>query len=374
MSTTLLPADEVAKIRALKGLAYVLAVMILLDRHHPGRAFRPEEVALVAGMDKRTVGEQLKNLSLMDRVLLTGMGYVLTTSGKGLFSSLVIGDGNSQDLALSPDNRQALQAQALPANVITLDDEIPPLEIESDARTACALFEEEDIKNHDSDNDSSSIDSSAQTLRDTKAQPTTTQILEATSVLWNKTMTTSGLETKSRRAAIGWVAQAWDQRQHLRSPQGLIYARLNTGQLPQQKYYDHPREYLPESYLVALGLMVARVIPEPVQDEPEIETETVVYADPSVRERINGAMSAEQAWLAVLGQLEMEMPRASFQTWVRDTHAVHFEGNCIQIGVRNSYGRDWLESRLQSTVERLLVGILRMSVNVAFVVAETMDE
>ena len=33
-------------------------------------------------------------------------------------------------------------------------------------------------------------------------------------------------------------------------------------------------------------------------------------------------MDAEQAWQAVIGQLQMEMPRASFDTWVRDTRFV----------------------------------------------------
>ena len=36
-------------------------------------------------------------------------------------------------------------------------------------------------------------------------------------------------------------------------------------------------------------------------------------------------MNAEQAWQAVLGQLQMEMPRASFDTWVRDTRFIGWE-------------------------------------------------
>ena len=29
-------------------------------------------------------------------------------------------------------------------------------------------------------------------------------------------------------------------------------------------------------------------------------------------------MKAEQAWQAVLGQLQMDMPKASFDTWVQE--------------------------------------------------------
>ena len=79
-------------------------------------------------------------------------------------------------------------------------------------------------------------------------------------------------------------------------------------------------------------------------------------------------MNAEQAWQSVLGQLQMEMPRASFDTWVRDTKPISYQNGQLVIGVRNAYARDWLENRLASTVSRLLVGIVNASVNVDFVV------
>jgi chromosomal replication initiator protein len=81
-------------------------------------------------------------------------------------------------------------------------------------------------------------------------------------------------------------------------------------------------------------------------------------------------MNAEQAWHSVLAQLQMEMPRASFDTWVRDTHPLAYENGIITVGVRNAYARDWLESRLASTVSRLLIGILNSNVSVNFVVTQ----
>ncbi len=79
-------------------------------------------------------------------------------------------------------------------------------------------------------------------------------------------------------------------------------------------------------------------------------------------------MNVEQAWQSVLGQRQMEMPRASFDTWVRDTKALSYQDGTLTIGVRNAYARDWLESRLASTVSRLLVGIMNASVAVNFIV------
>ena len=81
-------------------------------------------------------------------------------------------------------------------------------------------------------------------------------------------------------------------------------------------------------------------------------------------------MNAEQAWHSVLAQLQMEMPKASFDTWVRDTHPLSYDNGMITVGVRNAYARDWLESRLMATVSRMLIEILNSNVSVKFVVTQ----
>lgn len=63
---------------------------------------------------------------------------------------------------------------------------------------------------------------------------------------------------------------------------------------------------------------------------------------------------AQQAWQSVLAQLQPEMPRASFDTWVRDTDFFSFEGGIYKVAVRNAYARDWLKDRLAETVSGLL--------------------
>lgn len=85
-------------------------------------------------------------------------------------------------------------------------------------------------------------------------------------------------------------------------------------------------------------------------------------------------MNVEQAWQSVLGQLQMEMPRASYDTWVRDTRPVRYDDGLMTISVRNAYARDWLESRLASTVSRLLISIMDSNVSVNFVVSQNDEE
>ncbi len=85
-------------------------------------------------------------------------------------------------------------------------------------------------------------------------------------------------------------------------------------------------------------------------------------------------MDAAQAWQSALGQLQMEMPKASFDTWVRDTRMIRCEEGVITIGVRNAYARDWLDSRLSDTVTRIMTDIMGQGVEVRFVVASEAEE
>jgi hypothetical protein len=86
---------------------------------------------------------------------------------------------------------------------------------------------------------------------------------------------------------------------------------------------------------------------------------------------MNGSnIQPERAWQMALGQLRLDMPKASFDTWVRDTSFVSFEDGVFTIGTPNAYGREWLASRLTSTVTRLMTGILNQQLVVEFVVTE----
>jgi chromosomal replication initiator protein len=79
-------------------------------------------------------------------------------------------------------------------------------------------------------------------------------------------------------------------------------------------------------------------------------------------------MKAAQAWQAALGQLQMEMPKAAYDTWVRDAELLTYEDGAFTIGVHNAYARDWLDSRLSNTIRRLLTGIMNRSAEVQFLV------
>ena len=85
-------------------------------------------------------------------------------------------------------------------------------------------------------------------------------------------------------------------------------------------------------------------------------------------------MKAVQAWQAALGQLEMEMPRAAYDTWVRDADLLSYEDGSFTIGVHNTYARDWLDNRLTGTVQRILTEMMNRTTEVRFIVWQHSDE
>ena len=79
-------------------------------------------------------------------------------------------------------------------------------------------------------------------------------------------------------------------------------------------------------------------------------------------------MDAGQAWQATLGQLQMEMPKATFDTWVKGTELIEHQQNTFTISVQNAYARDWLENRLTTTAEKMLTGIMDTPQAISFII------
>jgi chromosomal replication initiator protein len=84
-------------------------------------------------------------------------------------------------------------------------------------------------------------------------------------------------------------------------------------------------------------------------------------------------MNPEHAWQATLGQLQLEMSKASFDTWVSSAELLRYDEEtcCFEIGVKNAYARDWLDDRLNAKISRLLTGMMGVAVTAKFSVGST---
>jgi chromosomal replication initiator protein len=86
-------------------------------------------------------------------------------------------------------------------------------------------------------------------------------------------------------------------------------------------------------------------------------------------------MNADQIWQAALGELQLQMTKPTFDTWLKNTRAISYEDGALIIGVHNAYAKDWLENRLLPIIKRTLARIVGRTVEARFVLnAEPVEE
>ncbi len=80
-------------------------------------------------------------------------------------------------------------------------------------------------------------------------------------------------------------------------------------------------------------------------------------------------INPQRLWQAALGELELKMARATFDTWLRDTHSIGLENeSTLVVGVKNGYAVEWLENRLYPVIRRTLTHLTAQDVEARFVV------
>lgn len=80
--------------------------------------------------------------------------------------------------------------------------------------------------------------------------------------------------------------------------------------------------------------------------------------------------SANEIWEAVLGELQLQLTRTNYDTWLKDTIGLKYHGDQFVVGVPSPFAVEWLEKRLSSLIEKTIIGITGAEVNVRFQIQE----
>ncbi len=80
-------------------------------------------------------------------------------------------------------------------------------------------------------------------------------------------------------------------------------------------------------------------------------------------------MDAKQVWRAALGELQVSLSPANYETWLRDTQLVDVDEQRFRISVPNGFAKDWLETRYRSLISQTLARIVGYSVQVEFIIS-----
>ena len=113
-------------------------------------------------------------------------------------------------------------------------------------------------------------------------------------------------------------------------------------------YQEHPQEL--QAQLENLKLeqeqeqeLAAQAEAKPAKGPVALETVTTP-----------GTAEAHTRWAATLDLLEQELPRATFETWLRPTEGHSVQGNDLTVLVASPHDAEWLEQRVYQTILRKL--------------------
>ena len=109
-------------------------------------------------------------------------------------------------------------------------------------------------------------------------------------------------------------------------------------------YQEHPQEL--QAQLDDLKLeqeLAAQAAAKPAKAPAALETVTTP-----------GTAEARTLWAATLDLLEQELPRSTFETWLRPTEGHSVQGNNLKVLVASPHDAEWLEQRVYQTILRAL--------------------
>lgn len=147
----------------------------------------------------------------------------------------------------------------------------------------------------------------------------------------------------------------------------------------------HNTQVQPSNKLLSESGDTATPPPNPLPVVPPVQPPWVqatgVNTDPApkadvVNERVmlvvSGNMTAQAAWSAGYHQLELQLDRHSFDTWLRSAKLTDYEPDttCFVVRVHNSYARDMLQHRLYRNVARMMRDVTGREVTVRFEAAK----
>ena len=80
-----------------------------------------------------------------------------------------------------------------------------------------------------------------------------------------------------------------------------------------------------------------------------------------------------QLWAAVLGQLQMQVTKPNFDTWLKHTSGLAYANDEFVVGTPNAFVAEMLEQRMYSLIAQTVEGVVEAEVEVRFAVESTFN-
>lgn len=82
-------------------------------------------------------------------------------------------------------------------------------------------------------------------------------------------------------------------------------------------------------------------------------------------------MDKDTFWSEILQRIEMQIPKAAFNNWLRNSRAVSLNDKTIVISAESAYAKDWIENRLIHTISRIANDISQSELQIEVTINST---
>jgi len=76
--------------------------------------------------------------------------------------------------------------------------------------------------------------------------------------------------------------------------------------------------------------------------------------------------SAHEIWEAALGELQIQVTKPNYRTWLEKTEGLGYQDNQFVVGVPNAFVAEYLDNNQRSLIEKTLIGLTHPDVKVVF--------
>lgn len=81
-------------------------------------------------------------------------------------------------------------------------------------------------------------------------------------------------------------------------------------------------------------------------------------------------MDNKELWAKAMVDIELEVSKANFSTWFKNTRIVKQDNSTVYIGVQNEFVRDWLINKYNSSILRILRNLSEQIKGVEYIIAK----
>jgi len=160
------------------------------------------------------------------------------------------------------------------------------------------------------------------------------------------------------RLARAWLRMNDDERRLALDTAAAPFFGLRPDILPESlQPFDIPGQTLHHLYEATHGrfLPAALLPPEPADAEASAPEPLAAPPPPGAAYEMPPETAA--LWQSTLDELEMQMTKATFNTWLRGSKLQLDDGGAAIVYTGNSYAADWINGRLRDTVSRTLSAV-----------------